>query len=176
MTRRYLIIAFIVFTLAITSVPVSTQQGLRDYDPWYDINDDGKIDIRDVAGVAAKFGTTGTPINKTEMLLDLQARVEALERGGFIGTPAYDSGWVSISFGYNTFTHNLGTTELVVYVIGNHSEWKIHQIKYGGGVFVDGQQGVEFLLLNNTTISLYRYPNDPFWQQARVMIWKIKEP
>lgn len=79
MKRRYLTLTFIIFILTFVSAPISTQQGVHDYDPWYDINDDGKIDIKDVAGVAAKFGATGTAINKTQMLLDLQARVEALE-------------------------------------------------------------------------------------------------
>ena len=51
----------------------------KEYDPWADINDDGKIDILDIAYVAQRFGSTGTPIDKTAILLDLQARVAALE-------------------------------------------------------------------------------------------------
>lgn len=43
----------------------------REYDPWTDINDDGKIDIIDIATVARLFGTTGTPINKTALLQNL---------------------------------------------------------------------------------------------------------
>ncbi len=70
---------FITLTLAITIIPVSTQEGIRDYDPWYDINDDGKIDIKDVAGIAVKFGTSGTPINKTALLLELLDEVNVLK-------------------------------------------------------------------------------------------------
>jgi len=70
--------SFITLILAITLVPVSTQQAVDEYDPWYDINDDGKIDIKDVAGVAIKFGTEGTPINKTELLLELLSKVDDL--------------------------------------------------------------------------------------------------
>ncbi len=35
-----------------------------EYDNWYDINDDGIIDIQDIYTVALRFGTMGTPINK----------------------------------------------------------------------------------------------------------------
>ncbi len=60
-----------VVVLTLASVPISTQQGVRDYDPWCDVNDDGKIDIKDVATIAAKFGTEGAAINKTALLLDI---------------------------------------------------------------------------------------------------------
>jgi len=48
------------------------------YDAWYDFDDDGDIDIYDIVDIAGRYGTTGTPINKTEMLLELQARMDAL--------------------------------------------------------------------------------------------------
>jgi len=54
-------------------------QEAHEYDPWADTNDDGLIDIRDITHLAMKFGTSGTPINKTDLLLELQSRVEALE-------------------------------------------------------------------------------------------------
>jgi hypothetical protein len=48
------------------------------YDPWLDINDDGRILIDDVAWVARAFGTRGDPINKTALLLELQSEVDSL--------------------------------------------------------------------------------------------------
>ncbi|MGD8566021.1 MAG: hypothetical protein PVF96_06705 [Candidatus Bathyarchaeota archaeon] len=80
--RRYSII----ITSTIASVLVGSflyynlvsAQDPGDYDPWYDVNDDGKIDMRDIGGMARKFGAEGTPINKTELLLDLQAKVDVL--------------------------------------------------------------------------------------------------
>lgn len=48
------------------------------YDPWYDFDDDGDIDIFDIVDIAARYGTTGTPINKTALLLELAARIDAL--------------------------------------------------------------------------------------------------
>jgi hypothetical protein len=61
------------------------------YDPWEDLNDDGKIDLYDAVMLLNKYGTKGTPINKTALLLNLQQRVEALE------TRTPKKGYVSIS-------------------------------------------------------------------------------
>jgi hypothetical protein len=60
-------------------IPTNSSPGPRDYDPWYDINDDGKIDIKDIYGIALEYGTEGEPINKTQIILDLQNRIKALE-------------------------------------------------------------------------------------------------
>ena len=49
------------------------------YDPWLDLNDDGKIDIFDVVMVASAYGSSGKPFNKTAALIELQAQVSVLE-------------------------------------------------------------------------------------------------
>jgi hypothetical protein len=80
MTRKILLIVLITFCLTATLfsiIPVGSQ-GIRDYDPWYDMNDDGKIDLWDVYHLNMKYGTTGTPINKTDLLLTLQNRIDSL--------------------------------------------------------------------------------------------------
>jgi len=51
----------------------------HEYDPWIDLNDDGTIDLFDAIMLLKIYGTKGTPINKTDLLLGLQSRVEALE-------------------------------------------------------------------------------------------------
>lgn len=64
------LIALILLIVAFT--PISSQQ-VGTYDPWADINDDGKIDIRDIAYSARLFGTTGDPtknVNVTNWPLD----------------------------------------------------------------------------------------------------------
>lgn len=58
-------------------VPIRSQP-VEEYDPWVDTNDDGMIDIKDILHLALKYGATGTPINKTELLLKLEARLEIL--------------------------------------------------------------------------------------------------
>lgn len=88
MIRKEVMIVLITFCLTATLfsiIPVGSQ-GVREYDPWYDINDDGKIDLKDYFGVGLKYGTSGTPINKTALLLELQSRVNALEG-------RYPTGW-----------------------------------------------------------------------------------
>lgn len=69
--KKYTIVA-ILAVLGLTTailIPGSSSPSTAEYDPWADMNDDGQIDIYDVAYVASEFGTTGTPINKTALLL-----------------------------------------------------------------------------------------------------------
>jgi hypothetical protein len=40
-------------------IPTRSQIGA--YDPWADINDDGKIDVYDIGHLARLFGATGGP-------------------------------------------------------------------------------------------------------------------
>jgi len=79
--RDLIIVVLAIFCLTATLfmiLPIQSSPG-NGYDPWLDTNDDGKIDIKDIAATAKAYGTTGTPINKTALLLDLQSRVETLE-------------------------------------------------------------------------------------------------
>jgi hypothetical protein len=48
------------------------------YDPWIDTNDDGRISMDDIIAIVDAFGTTGTAINKTELLLELESRLDSL--------------------------------------------------------------------------------------------------
>jgi hypothetical protein len=63
----------LLLTMPIGSLPIN-----GGYDPWIDTNDDGKINYQDLGNMASKFGTLGTPINKTDLLLELQDSVQNL--------------------------------------------------------------------------------------------------
>jgi hypothetical protein len=84
-TKKDLIIAALA-TLCLTTtlfiiVPTrsaSTQTSKLKYDPWKDINDDGKIDIVDIVSLASIYGARGTPINKTALLLELLTKITSL--------------------------------------------------------------------------------------------------
>jgi hypothetical protein len=87
------VVAFCLTATLFAILPVSSSGG-PPYDPWWDITDDGKIDIADLARVSGAFGTYGQSIDKASI--------------------QYDSGWMNITDkqGQNiTVTHNLNITD-----------------------------------------------------------------
>lgn len=64
------LIAFCLTTMLFLVKPIGSQTSGQ-YDPWLDINDDGKIDIRDVHAVAVAYGSSGDSINKTALLYNV---------------------------------------------------------------------------------------------------------
>jgi hypothetical protein len=181
---------FCLTTILFTVIPVGSY---GTYDPWIDFNDDGKIDVKDVSLVASNFGSKGTPINKTKLLLELQQRIDLLNqtlieqqevindlietvlflnstRG--LGLPDYDSGWVLMSQEEElTLAHNLNTTDLLVYIVGKLPSG-IHQIYYG--CCHATEEGLYWEYLSNTTITMLRAKYDVHWGNGvRVRIWKI---
>ena len=69
MIRKEVLIVLVTFCLTATLfsiIPVGSQ-GVRGYDPWYDVTGptpnqpDGKIDLRDYYAMGLKFGTEGDP-------------------------------------------------------------------------------------------------------------------
>ena len=82
-TKKNLVVAAIAtFCLTITLfmvIPTRSSKETNSYDPWLDVNDDGSINIIDISNLAILFGTSGSPINKTDLLLELQSKVQTLE-------------------------------------------------------------------------------------------------
>ncbi len=117
--RRDLMIAIIVtFCLAVVlfaAIPTWSSPGAGDYNPWYDVNDDGSIDGSDLIVLCRAFGSTGQPITKASI--------------------QYDSGWMNITdkCGQNiVMTHNLNSTDLIVDIQGKTSlSSGPHQRNYG---------------------------------------------
>jgi len=72
--RKDLIIAILgTFCLTVTLftvIPIRSQT-TEPYDPWEDLNDDGKIDIYDAVLLLNSYGTTGSPVNKTALLYNV---------------------------------------------------------------------------------------------------------
>jgi uncharacterized coiled-coil protein SlyX len=72
--RDLVLVALITCFLTITLfrvLPIFSSGVVGNYDPWLDWNDDGKIDGKDLGAVAYSFGAGGYPINKTELLIDV---------------------------------------------------------------------------------------------------------
>jgi hypothetical protein len=77
--KNYLVALMLsVMILTLILIPISGSQITPQYDPWVDINDDGVIDIFDAISLAGAFGTTGTPINKTALLLECLSKIDSL--------------------------------------------------------------------------------------------------
>ena len=185
-------IAVCLFAFCLTAALLVGVTSSAEYDPWCDIDDSGLIDIVDLVSLAIRFGEEGTPINKTELLLEvnatyskllyeinsvnaslvsLQDRVEILETGRFIGAPAYDSDWMFISKGQRLpVYHNLNTTEVFVCIYGKSGEDGIHNIRYGGNW---GGTGLTWYGLDDDELTLHRWDSDNNWEKVRVMIWKV---
>lgn len=151
----------------LSAIPSSSSS---EYDPWVDLDDDGDIDIFDIVQMAGKYGTTGTPINKTALLLDLQERVEKLETG-YVGRPAYDSGWVEVIGAPSVFflEHNLDTTEVLVYVYLKTDDSP-------GTYYWPDTAKVYWQSLTNTTIGVFASHFDPSSRDYfRVLMWRIPQ-
>jgi hypothetical protein len=120
-----------------------------------------------------------TVIEQQSLISELQTQVDILSATK-LGTPDYDSGWTPIvPSSVITFVHGLGTTEVLVYVIGYESSLGIHQIHYGGnGVWIGNSlnDGLYWYKLTPNSIEVGREVNDGAWQEVRVIIWKIAEP
>jgi hypothetical protein len=89
--------------------------GMKEYDPWTDINDDGVIDVKDYQLVKARIPSMGSPVAKAAIL--------------------YDSGWLNITdkAGQNiTLTHNLNSTDIIVDITGRITvDGGTHQRNFG---------------------------------------------
>lgn len=191
-----IVLASLFLTMLFSNIAISGSG--NGYDPWVDLNDDGNIDYNDLYTFARAYGSSGTPINKTALLLELlsridslnaslialESRVEALETSlATIRKPDYDSGWVDKTIGGQYFVHNLGTTEVFVYVLGRFWAsgygWMVHQRSYGGDEYWEPflqdwrSFGIEVLEMNENSINIFKYADDLSWQQVRVMIWKL---
>ena len=59
-------------------VNATTVSQTIEYDPWIDFNDDGEINLYDAVMLLTRYGSSGTPINKTELLLELLAKLDYL--------------------------------------------------------------------------------------------------
>jgi len=107
--------------LTVAFIPLSGQVGM--YDPWLDINDDGKIDGKDIAGEAKNFGARGNPF---------------VAKAGL----EYDSGWLNITDKAGqcfTVVHNLNSTDVIVDITGRATiDGGVHQRNLGGTGYAPG--------------------------------------
>jgi len=122
----------------------------------------------------------GTPFNELwDALNDLVARVTGLETSGPFDHPDYDSGWVPIPLGWTYLQHDLGTTDVYVYIIGRNGDYT-HQFSYGGDWVrnkdsILSSYGVYWQCYLNR-LKITRWMDDTEWQEVRVLLWKLPDP
>jgi len=141
--------------------------------------DDMNTTIVNMGTTINHLNTTVNYLNNTCILLNntvtyLNETVTYLSSTG-LGSPDYDSGWLNLTRGENVLSHNLGTTELLVYLLGRNSS-DTHQLNYGGTLYGTLWYGARFHELTSTNITITRMASDREWPEARVQIWKIPQP
>jgi hypothetical protein len=113
----------LVGTLLVSAFLVGITSSASVYNPWYDLDDNGKIDIFDIVRMAGAYGTSGTPY-------EAKAALE------------YGSGWINITDKagqYFNVTHNMGSTDVMVDITGKMTpDGEVHQRYLGGTDFVAG--------------------------------------
>lgn len=114
MKKNGIIAVLIVFCLTTTLFMVAYSVS---YDPWADINDDGKIDMRDIGYIAKLFGTAGTPIDKAALVLELAtARAHKEAYSTTLETRSgYDWGWQDMPGMTVTITTQTTCTLLIMF-------------------------------------------------------------
>ena len=68
--RKHMVIVFLVSCLTGTLLGIGTtgsQNGIGEYDPWKDLDDDGWITIADVSAEAVAFGSYGDPTKNVKV-------------------------------------------------------------------------------------------------------------
>lgn len=191
-TKRDLVIAVLctfclTFTL-FTILPAGSNykaSGIGEYDPWCDLDDDGKINIYDVVMVTSKYNTTGTPMNKTAKLLELQAGIDSLNatnlelqsRVDLLNASLFElqskmealetripkKGYISISTAAFTPAGNLGT------FLKSGSYLK------GEGGYYASVQLPDGVIVTNMSVGLYDSIDDPYidvYLEAYNITWK----
>jgi hypothetical protein len=196
MTSKKDIMVAVLATFCLTStlfmvLPIRSQEEQQKYDPWYDVDDDGIIDIFDVVKLTTRYETTGTAINKTELLLGVNAtyasllsRIDSLNATVSSLMTAvnntlvliWDSGWYGPTIGGDTvflFHATLDIADAVVYMVGKKTLTDdTHQIDYGGYVNVASYYGAYWWKLEPTSITFHRHGNDANWVYVRITIWQ----
>ncbi len=141
----------IIATVLIASpfvVGITTSQ----YDPWADINEDGKIDIYDVAYTARAFGTSGDPAKNVTIagyanIMD--TRSIDIPEGGYHTEYINTRGYRKITIGLSS-ARTLDTDVL----------WEVNGIQYLWETLSHNGRAMKVYEINGDTLRLYTHnPN-----------------
>jgi hypothetical protein len=144
-----------------------------------------------------EFSTLENKISALENeRMQLRESLETLESLSSVGfnTPDYDSNWVPIDQGESVeVNHNLGSTNLFVYLVGEYDDNYTHQYAYGGNeehytevetipgefyygtVEKVGTLGAWWRTDGQDRVIVTRPSHDDHWQEFRVLIWRLPD-
>ena len=105
----------------------------------------------------------------------------------FSGSPAYDSGWVSLEQDEaRTLTHNLGrdVDDYVVDMQYRTGDFNRINLRYYGGVDFNSfggsgegdRTGAYWRNLTTSSVTVYRRPEDAYAEEVRIRIWIDPDP
>jgi hypothetical protein len=166
-------------------------QGLQGLPGIYGVNGTDGLDGKSAYEIWLDQGNSGTEQDFLDSLKGERGppvNFSIANMSGWLPSPAYDSGWLNnwvagVDYQLISLTYELNTTEVFVYVLGRVNETigefengSIHQFAYGGLLGPLGGNAGVFWVLSGNEIKLYRLPNDEYWHEVRVMIWKIPQP
>jgi hypothetical protein len=149
------VLATFCLTSALFSVKPIGSQTTFQYDPWADINDDGKIDAKDIGYTCRLFGKTGDP-TKNVSVSGYSFRVLSYR----FSIPAGGGGCLNISTaGYKLVTLHFNPIGYFAYIGG--VIWQGHNVSVAIGFDVGGTY--ELLDEFNTNMGKNVPVNDPEW-------------
>lgn len=162
--KRYIIIVLGVVSVLLGSLFVSNiilaQSGGIEYDPWLDYNDDGIIDVKDLSSLGQTYGTSGEPINKTALLLELLSRVEALEANFPVTTDKIADGNVTnAKLAAGAIVYN--TTSAKVFSSKNTETWEDFPSM---SVTIALERTSELLVLFTTNVRVFAKATSVQWK------------
>ena len=174
MKKDVVLAVLITFCLSVTLFSlVPSKSATGDYDPWADIDDDGKIDIKDVSYVARMFGTNGIAINKTELkrAVELQQLLEHILNKNY-------TDWYNGLVGY--WKLDEGTGNMTVDSSGNGNDGILINDptwidgKYGKALNLNGTNYVEVadsesLEVQNFTLEAWIYMTERPYEQGNAV-------
>ena len=101
MKRDLIVTALLAFCLTATIFMVATSQS-AEYDPWADLNGDGRIDIFDVVGMTSRYAATGDPTKNVTISGHVNKLAYSNSTSVAVGDP-FHSPWISVD-GYSKVT------------------------------------------------------------------------